>query len=147
MEFHSPAANLLGFEHAAKNAEQRAKVDELSLTLAKADSLFQVSRSGTCQLRDQDLDLGHLAAESEIEGAEHSDDDHSETHHNEETESHSDIEAKYHYICKQPDAISSLTTSIIDEFPSIETLEVQWIANGKQGASTLDQKQREVIFK
>jgi len=143
IELHSPAVNLLGFEHAAKNAEQKAKIEELSQTLAKADHLFEVSRSATCTLSKHDVDLGHLTIENAVKDEE----GHSNNEHTEEGKPHSDIEAKYHYICEQPDVIGSVTTTINDEFPTIESLQVQWVANGKQGAATLEQNQHEIIFK
>jgi len=43
--------------------------------------------------------------------------------------------------------ISSLVTAIPDAFPGVESLEVQWIVNGRQGAIKLEKDQREVVFK
>jgi len=160
VELHSPSINLLGFEHQAKNAEQEAKIERMKVTLANADELFQFN-SGACQLNDQKIDLGHLVAEDSTHGKEHAeeeihDEDHSENKHHEEEhltedhddlKSHSDIEAEYRYNCKNADKIHSLETTISNEFPSIESLEVQWIINGRQGAVVLEKEQREVVFK
>ena len=144
IELHSPAANLLGFEHEARNAEEKEKIANLKLSLAKADTLFTIG-SGACTLKNQELDLGHLAGDEEHHGDEHADEEHEDGHHDEQA--HSDIEAQYRYSCEQADKIRTLETSITSEFPSIESLEVQWIVNGRQGATILKSQQREVVFK
>jgi len=126
IELHSPAINLLGFEHSAKNAEQEAKIESLKLTLAGANDLFQINPAA-CQLSDQEVDLGQFAANNET----HSDENH-EAEEDEEDTPHSDIEAQYRYNCVRPGTIRSLTTTIPDVFPSIESLDVQWIINGRQ---------------
>lgn len=169
IELHSPAMNLVGFEHEVRNEEQEAKVESTKLILEDADKLFQVN-SARCQLSDQKVDLGSLSGESkehddeheteehdeehadddheaEKHHDEHADEDHESEEHDEEHESHSDIEAQYRYSCSQPNKINSLVTTIADEFPGIESLEVQWIINGRQGAEVLEEDQREVIFK
>ncbi len=163
IELHTPAANLVGFEHEAKNAEQKAQVESAKQTLENASDLFQIS-SGACELSDYELDLGDLAGEEtahddeehhddedgddkhhEDEHHDDADEDHDEVHNDENT--HSDIEAEYHYNCAKPDSISSLVTAIPDAFPGVESLEVQWIVNGRQGAIKLEKDQREVVFK
>ena len=155
IELHSPAANLLGFEHEARNAEEKEQVENLKQTLANADNLFKIG-SGACELNNQELDLGNLAIDDSAHDDEahhdekHEDEEHGNEHHEDgdhDEEAHSDIEAQYRYSCKQADKIRSLETSITSEFPSIESLEVQWIVNGRQGAAVLKNSQREVVFK
>ena len=136
IELHSPAINLIGFEHKPKNDEQKAKVEELEVKLTSAGELFQIS-SAECQLNTQELDLGNLALE---------DSEHEDEHHDDE-ETHSDIEAQYSFSCQQPSSLRSLVTTIPNEFPSVESLEVQWIVNGRQGATVLEHNQTEIVFK
>ena len=141
IELHSPAANLLGFEHEPRNDEQRAAVENLKTKLANANDLFDLS-SAACELSDQDIELGHLTAENDAH------DDHGDEHHgdHEDANTHSDIEVKYSYDCEKLDSISSLVTTIPSEFPGVESLEVQWIVNGRQGAVTLENNQGEIVF-
>ena len=147
IELHSPAINLIGFEHKPKNDEQKAKVEELEVKLTSASELFQIS-SAECQLNTQELDLGNLALEDSEHEEEHHDEDkehHDGDHDDEET--HSDIEAQYSFSCQQPSSLRSLVTTIPNEFPSVESLEVQWIVNGRQGATVLEHNQTEIVFK
>jgi len=152
IEMHSPAANLLGFEHKPRNDEQRAQVENLKIKLESADELFEIN-SATCQISDQELDLGNLAAENGAHNDEHSNEEegHEDEHNSEhagqdDVEIHSDIEAQYRYTCSQTDSIRSLITTIPNEFPSVESLEVQWIVNGRQGSTVLGKNKREVTF-
>jgi hypothetical protein len=129
IELHSPAMNLLGFEHRASTPEQRTLVKNISETLANGDHLFSFG-SAQCQLIDHDVNIRRLLDES----------DHHEEH------GHSDIEAHYRYRCEQPNTVDSLATLITTEFPGIESLQAQWIINGRQGAATLDNIRRELNF-
>jgi len=149
IELHSPAINLVGFEHKPKNDEQKAKIEDLEVTLTSAGELFQIA-SGECELSSHKLDLGNLALEHSEHEEEHHNGD--EEHHDEdgdhdEAEAHSDIEAQYSYNCKKPGSVRSLLTTIPNEFPMVESLEAQWIVNGQQGATVLENKQTEIVFK
>jgi len=146
IELHSPAMNLVGFEHQAKTDEQIASIESARLSLENADDLFQISSAG-CELKELKVDLGELAAENTDHHDEHSDEEAHDADDHDEDETHSDIEAQYRYTCEKPSSISAITTAITDQFPNVESLEVQWIINGRQGAVTLDENQREVVFK
>lgn len=162
IELHSPAANLVGFEHEAKNAEQRAQVESVKQTLENANDLFEIS-SGACELNDLELDMGKLVADETAhhdeddehgdeshDGEEHEEEHADEEHHDEDDHSdttHSDIEAEYRYSCNKPNSITSVVIKIADQFPGVESLQVQWIVNGRQAATTLENDQREVVFK
>ncbi len=175
IELHSPAMNLLGFEHQASSSEERAKINRVKDTLANADSLFQLG-SAQCQLIEYALDFSSVIEEHAEHGEKHRgndhhdeehhdeehhdeerhdneahDTDHHDTHHQSEShkdaDRHSDIEATYHYRCKQPDRLDSLMTTIPAQFTGVESLKAQWIINGRQGAVTLDNSQRNVHFR
>lgn len=152
IELHSPAMNLLGFEHRANNPEQQALVNNAKNTLTDKNNLFTFG-SAQCQLIDLDVDVSRVLGEN----AHHDRDHHDEESHDEEYEAnhhdkqekhgHSDIEARYRYRCEPSNTLDSLTTSIATAFPGIESLQVQWIINGRQGAATLDNSRRHLNFK
>jgi len=152
IELHSPAMNLLGFEHRARTPKQQALVQNAKNTLADTNNLFTLG-SAQCQLVDLDVDVSRMLDEGVHHDTDHHDD---ESHHEEhdanhrdrqEEHGHSDIEARYRYRCEQPSTLDSLTTSIPVAFPGIESLQVQWIINGRQGAATLDNSRRHLNFK
>lgn len=163
IELHSPAANLLGFEHRVSSPEQQDKVESAKEILGNASSLFQLD-SAQCRLTDHTADFSSVTRESTQHDDDHYHHDHygndhyDNSHHNEdhdadhhdqyhEAHGHSDIEAHYRYRCERSDRLDSLATNIITLFPGIQSLEVQWIMSGRQGAATLNSNQRHVIFR
>lgn len=140
IELHSPAMNLLGFEHRANSAEDRARVESAKASLADANSRFQIA-SARCQLTHHKLDFSSV-----VKNSGHGNEKH-DTHHHDKAGSHHDIEAHYSYRCTQPDQLASLKTTIRTAFPGIQSLQVQWIVDGRQGAAILDNSQHHVIFR
>jgi len=147
IELLSPAMNLLGFEHQASTPEQQALVQNAKNTLADTNNLFTFG-SAQCQLIDLDVDVSRMRDESVHHDEESHDEEYETNHHDRHEEpGHNDIEARYRYRCERPNTLDSLTTSIATAFPGIESLQVQWIANGRQGAATLTKNQRQIILK
>lgn len=143
IEFRSPAINLLGFEHHANNPEQQAKVESVRKTLADADSLFQFDPP-LCHIADHTANFSSVVEAPGHRGDKNETDDH-DTHH--KAHGHSDIDARYRYQCERPDQLRSLLANIPAQFPGIQSLQVEWIAGGRQGAATLDNSQRHIIFR
>lgn len=147
IEFRSPAVNILGFEHRAKNSEQQAAVKKMKNTLAAADTLFLLD-AARCELIDYDLDYGGVTQTVADNNTNSTTDDHQHDHEpHKKSANHRDIEAHYHYRCQRSDRLTSLTTTILLEFPNIQSLQVQWIVESGQGATTLDNNQRHVNFR
>ena len=48
MEFHAPGADIVGFEHDADSAEDRAAIDAAVATLARPLDLFVLSAAAAC---------------------------------------------------------------------------------------------------
>lgn len=144
LELHSPAMNLLGFEHEASSPEQQALVKSTRIKLANANALF-LFNGGECTLNQQSADFSAIVKTAENM---HSDHDHSShKHHKSGHDSHRDIEAAYQYTCIKPDKLRSITTSLHKVFPSIASLQVQWIVHNQQGAATLNHEHTEIHFR
>jgi hypothetical protein len=136
IELRSPAMNILGFEHHILTPEQLTTLEHTRKTLVDADSLFQFDPA-LCQITDHTADFGTETKANTHNG----DGKHLETHR------HTNIEVRYRYRCQQPDELQSLSASLSDEFPGIQVLQVQWIVGGRQGAITLDNDQRRILFR
>lgn len=101
IEFESPAANLLGFEHKAHSTEDRARVEKAATVLQAGDNLF-VLNNADCKLDNVELDYSDLLSNQEPHHDEHHDkhaDEHHahekhdhEKHHNHKESSHEDQE-------------------------------------------------------
>ena len=143
LELDSPAVNLVGFEHAASQPEDIAKVAAVQAQLRDASQLFQLPAAAGCSQTSVDLD-SPLFADNEHEH-EHEHEDHEEKHEHEHEEAahdheehhheHADIEASYSFTCAQPEALISLQLPLFKVYPGLQRLNVQAITPaGQMGA-------------
>ena len=85
IQLTSPAANILGFEHAPRNAEQRKRIQQAQSVLEHADTLFQF-RKTKCQSIMANVqfpfsaDTSNATEHNEHDNSQH-DGDHHENHH------------------------------------------------------------------
>ena len=92
IEFISPSANIVGFEHAPGNSEETESVKKAQESLKQAESLFELSVGAACELEHVNIESA-LLSENET----HADDDAHEEHEehadedeHEEHEEHAD---------------------------------------------------------
>lgn len=116
----SPAANLLGFEHQPKTEDQENTLMETREWLT---TMPVVEMPGN----DCTLVAGTIHNTRFGSG----DDDHG---HNEDN--HSDVEVTQRLECENALA-DSLTTPLMERFPGIEALSVEWISTSGQGHTEL----------
>jgi hypothetical protein len=126
LELRSPASNLVGFEHAASSAEDRARVAAAHDLLQEPEALFGLG-AGHCQLSARELHSPLFAS-----------DDHDHHDHSQAPEhgaEHSEVHAHYRLQCQQPEALQRLDLSeLFKRFPGTEKIQVQLIGpNGQQG--------------
>ena len=155
LEFNldSPSANIVGFEYEASTQSEIDTVKAAEETLKNTKKLF--SFIGTsCQAKKVLVDVSALL-DKKTDTAhntehDHHDDHHDEHHHDEhgdEGEVHSDVEANYQFECKDGSKLKSIALVLLNSFPAIETLKVDWVKDGKQGSIKLSGKSNEVEFK
>jgi len=78
IELISPAANIVGFEHAPKNDNDHQAIDTAVAQLRKGDEVFTIN-GAKCTLQDADVESSLLDANHEEEhGDEHKDEEHTE---------------------------------------------------------------------
>ena len=144
MELHAPGADIVGFEHAAKTAEDRASIDAAVATLAQPLTLFVLPEAAKCSvvqasagLESEEADHDHDAHEAHDDhGADHAHDDHGHDDHEHKhahdheahSATHSEFHAEYLLNCADPAAISQITFAYFDSFPNALELEIQMIA-------------------
>ncbi|KRP41610.1 Protein of unknown function [Pseudomonas libanensis] len=136
LELDSPAMNLVGFEHAATSAADKAKVAAARKQLEDPLALFNLPKAAGCKVSSQELNSPLFGDKPE---AEHDDDDHAtdgkgaaahEHHHD-----HSEIHAHYQFTCATPTALGNLDLSqVFKTFPATTKIQVQLIGpSGQQG--------------
>lgn len=133
IRFESPAVNLVGFEHAVRSANEKKAVAHVDTILNESASLF-IFRGGHCQPTETAVDASGVAVREHEEAKEHDHHSHSKGH---EGSGHSEISATYRFSCKNPEQLNSVTVDLMNQFPSIEKIDVMWIIETNQGAATL----------
>jgi hypothetical protein len=123
MAFRAPGADLVGFEYAARNAEDRAAVDAVVATLAKPSGLFALTDAAACSVMEASARL--LLEDAHDEDEAHHDHAENASEGHEAAKSHSEFQADYLLTCDNPEAIVDLTFAYFDVFPNARELAVQ----------------------
>ena len=135
LELDSPAMNLVGFEHVATSAADKAKVAAARKQLENPLALFNLPKAAGCVISTQELNSPLFGDKPE---ADHDDDDHDDDakdgaheHHHD----HSEIHAHYQFTCATPAALGNLDlTQVFKTFPATQKIQVQLIGpSGQQG--------------
>ena len=162
MEFVSPAANIVGFEHHPKNQAQRDAVASARNTLKNAEAVFKLPPAAGVRLveasvvseaeHDTHHDAEHGHEGEDHHASEHAHDDKKDhekeagsdhEHHDadeHEGETHSDFKAVYRFSCQNPDKLATIEVRLFELFPGIEEIEVQILTETKQTAMELTAK-------
>ncbi|WP_089042526.1 DUF2796 domain-containing protein [Pseudomonas fluorescens] len=136
LELDSPAMNLVGFEHVATSAADKAKVAAVRKQLANPSALFNLPKAAGCVVSSQELNSPLFGDKPE---AEHDDDDHATDGKgaaaHKHDHDHSEIHAHYQFTCATPAALGNLDLSqVFKTFPATQKIQVQLIGpSGQQG--------------
>lgn len=136
IEFDSPAANIVGFEHRARSTQQIAAVEKAQAVLESSEQVFRF-QGGGCSVEQVRVDLTALV--SQDEHSEH------EGHHSAET-GHSEIRASYLYRCQQPATLKSVAVYLLKVFSGIETLKAHWVNATGQGTADITAQSNRIII-
>ncbi|MEM7508106.1 MAG: DUF2796 domain-containing protein [Pseudomonadota bacterium] len=136
MELEAPGADIVGFEHEANTAEDRAKIDAAIATLAQPLTLFSFPASAGCSVVEakaaligEDAEDEHHHGHGDDHGDEAAHDDHDHDDHAHGEESHSEFRAEYVLSCADPSAIDKIDFAYFEQFPNALELEVQLISD------------------
>src|SRR5690554_5294721 len=123
----SPAWNLLGFEHQPRTKEQRQKLDGLREWVAANDLINTEGGSGRVTTSGPRTGWDrHEAHDGQAQDPGHDQDAHT---------SDSDLEITQRLRCEAlPDA-STFAAPMLDAYPTLERLDVQWVSAQGQGGT------------
>ena len=135
MELHAPGADIVGFEYAAENSEDRAAIDAAVAMLAKPLDLFVLTDAAGCSVVKASAGLESEESHDD-HGDEHADeedghDDHDEEDHEEHASEagHTEFHAEYLLTCADPTAVTEITFAYFETFPNALEVEVQLISD------------------
>lgn len=136
IELQAPAADLVGFEHAAKSDEEKAQYAKAVAQLKQPDALLRFDPAAGCTLTQQAL---QAAKEDHDHDHDHdhqkSDGKHDEHQHDDA--GHADMGAMYTYTCAEPAKLTGLEATLFSVYPSLEKLSVQGILPSGQTSAEL----------
>jgi len=132
LELDSPAMNLVGFEHLATTAADKAKVAAVRKQLENPVALFNLPKGAGCVVSTQALNSPLFGDKPE---ADHDHDDDAKDGAHEHHHDHSEIHAHYQFTCSTPTALGNLDlTQVFKTFPATQKIQVQLIGpSGQQG--------------
>ena len=161
LEFTSPAANIVGFEHEPRTPEQKEGVRNAIEKLEDGSKLFVLSPEAQCRLSkssvktdiehdgDHDADADH-EHEHEKDAHHGKGKDNDQEHHEENEDEHarhSEFHSEYRFVCENPGKLIQMDVMLIQSFPGIEHIEVQLLTETKQTAQELTATKKKILFK
>ena len=162
LEFTSPAANIVGFEHQPRTPEQKNNVRNAIEKLEDDSKHFILSSEAQCRLSkfsvktdiehddDHDADADHKHEhEHEKEAGRGEGEDNDQKHHEENEDGHarhSEFHSEYRFVCKNPGKLSQMDVMLIQSFPGIEHIEVQLLTKTKQTSQELTAQSHRIKF-
>lgn len=132
ISFHSPLANLIGFEHRPDSAQQQTAWVQLQQQLQQATPLIHLTPAADCSLSQVEL---HTPFTNSPRQDDH---EHEHEHDNSYDETaHVDLTVEYQYLCAQPSKLKQLQLPLMQLYPGIEHLEAQLLTPSGQHLRSL----------
>jgi hypothetical protein len=126
IELIAPGADIVGFEHAPKTDEQKAKLAAAKAALEKIETVLELPSAAGCKAAKADVEAPH-ADEKAAKGGHghgHGHDHGKKAGKDDHGEVHSEFHATYELTCSAPDALGQLTFTYFDSFKGAEELDV-----------------------
>ncbi len=124
LALQSAAANIVGFEHAPRTAEQKQEI-AIALEHLMQGLWFSVSAEANCEIQSSD------ASTDLTEAAYHG---------------HGDFYANLSLLCQRPAMLKGIALSLFNLTPSLDSIDVQWVINGRQGAAKASLTNNQIQF-
>lgn len=156
MEFEAPGADIVGFEHPATNADDRAAIDAAVSALAAPLDLFVLPTSAGCSVTRASASLldghddheEHDAHEDHHDDHDHEDDHAHDKHHDEQHDDehaehaeegeHTEFHAEYMLDCAHPIELTQITFAYFDRFENAREVDVQVVTGSGAQAFEVD---------
>ncbi len=150
VEFESPAANLIGFEHMPRTAEQEKAVEDAMVFLKDGAKIFDIDANAKCTMAKADIVSPFETPKEEKHGHDHdhdhdhADKDHGDADHAEKDhadhDTHSEFVASYAFKCTSLPSLKSVQVNLFDTFPGIEEIHAVFLGDNLQFGVDLTKK-------
>lgn len=126
-ELEAPGADIVGFEHEAKSASDKAALDKAMATLKQPLTLLSMPDKAQCTLK---------TAKVEFEHEDHDHDAHSAAKEKAAEAEHRSFHAQYEFDCKAPAELKAMSLGYFAAFKNAQGLTVSVIT--PKGQTTLE---------
>ena len=135
MVLRIPAANVIGFEHAAHSEVEREAVRDALARFQRPSGLFRLTDAAGCKVEhvQASLDGAQEGHDEHGHGQSHAEkhDEHA-SNTAEQQERHSELHAEYHFQCSSPAALEAVEVKLFPHLPGAEQLEAQVVTTDLQ---------------
>jgi hypothetical protein len=137
VELHSPLESLVGFEHAPRSERERTALAQVEHALLDAERLFRPSPEARCRAETAELDHPYRRSAEQARRPDRA---------ARGGEEHAELEARWIFVCAQPQALVGLEVLLFDAFRGIARIRVQTATPRGQSAATLTRARRSVAL-
>lgn len=151
IQFESPAANLMGFEHVATSKADIQQAKKVRAIL-KGHDLYDF-HGASCTLIEYKIDTSGILKETSSHhdehelGEHHGHEDEEHEEHRDDESSHREIVSNHTFKCSDTNDLTSISINLFSLFSGIESIQARWITPVKQGAKTLSVKESLISLK
>lgn len=142
IEFESPAANIVGFEHRATSSREINSIRSARASLEQPAQLFDFGGAG-CRSMAAAVDMSALMPVPGSTRDHHHGHDQESGHQDE----HSEITAQYRLQCSQMEKLDTLKVKLVSLFPGLDVVRVMWVTDRNQGAVRVTSSSDRVVFR
>jgi hypothetical protein len=144
IELIAPGADIVGFEHAPKTDEQKAKLAAAKAALEKIETVLELPSAAGCKAAKADVEAPHADEKTAKGGHGHGHDHSKKAGKDDHGEAHSEFHATYELTCSAPDALGQLKFTYFDSFKGAEELDVTVVTPKGQKAFEATREKPEV---
>jgi len=123
LELEAPGADIVGFEHSARTARQKAALKQAKQQLLAPQSLFKFPSAAGCVVAEASVDIESGEHEHEHEKEKGAEGNKAEA----AEEGHSNFHGQYAFNCKDPARITAIEFGYFQAFAGAQKLEVNVI--------------------
>ncbi|PFG45370.1 uncharacterized protein DUF2796 [Vibrio sp. ES.051] len=164
VEITAPGADVVGFEHAPKNAQQEQALKQAITTLEDSHTLLTLNEQASCDIEEVHVAHNLGGAHEGHDHSEHDHDDHAnhdheghehhdehdghDAHHEEhENGGHGEFSVQYRFSCDQVNQLSHIQTDWFNQFPTTESINVNMFTDTTQSTTHLSKDNSQIVIK
>ena len=143
VELRLPAINVVGFEHAPNDAQQKAAVQKAEALLKDSGQVLILPDKAQCKIESAVVTselLDHDDHDDHAHDSGHDHDDHDGAHdddHDDHDHDHADFDVSYGFDCRRPTVLKQITLRLFQQLPRLERLDVDMVTTTGQARQRL----------